>query len=153
MSLLADLRHDINTALVGGDAVRVSTLRMLVAAVKNREIEERKKEIGLADEEVLLVIQKEAKKRKDAITEFTKGGRDDLARKEAIELKILESYLPAELSDEEVRRIVHDGVRELGEHAGQEKLGMLMKIIMPTLKGRASGDRVMRFAREALESS
>ena len=151
MSLLEKLRQDLTNALHGGDKARVATLRMLSAAIKNKEIEERKKEVGLADEEVLGVIQKEAKKRKDAIVEFEKGSRRDLAEQETRELKILEEYLPAELSDEEVKRIIKEGVRELGpDAAGQKQFGALMKIIMPTLKGRASGDRITRFAREAL---
>lgn len=153
MSLLEKLRLDQSQALYAHDTVRLATLRMLAAAIKNREIEERKKDVGLADEEVLTVIQKEAKKRKDAIQEFERGGRADLAAVEAAELKILEAYLPAELSDDEVKRVVTDGVRELGGGGDAKQIGALMKIIMPTLKGRASGDRITRFAREALENS
>ena len=146
------LRSDLTSALREGDTRRVSTLRMLFAAIKNKEIEERKKDIGLGEEELLTVIQKEAKKRKDAIVEFEKGGRGDLVLNEACELKILEGYMPAELSDAEVKRIIEDGIRELGSR-DSAKFGALMKIIMPTLKNKASGDRITKFVKEALGKS
>ena len=126
-------------------------MKKLFAAIKNKEIEERKKDVGLADAEVVTVLQKEAKKRKDANLEFEKGGRTDLAEKERIELGIIEEYLPKEISDDEIKRVVKEGVRELGSPTPAD-FGSLMKIIMPTLKGRASGDRITRLAREVLES-
>lgn len=152
MNLSQKLRKDLSEAIHAKDTVRLSTLRMLFAAIKNKEIEERKKEVGLGEAEVLDVIHKEAKKRKDAISEFEKGARADLARAETDELKILEEYLPPELSDAEIGRIIQDGIRELGSETGQKAFGALMKIIMPTLKGRASGDRITRMAKEALEA-
>jgi len=151
MSVEARLREDLTRALREKDAIRAGTLRMLFAAIKNKEIEERKKDVGLADAEVVTVLQKEAKKRKDANLEFEKGGRTDLAEKERIELGIIEEYLPKEISDDEIKRVVKEGVRELGSPTPAD-FGSLMKIIMPTLKGRASGDRITRLAREVLES-
>src|SRR3989344_1791971 len=147
MSVEARLREDLTRALREKDAIRAGTLRMLFAAIKNKEIEERKKDVGLADAEVVTVLQKEAKKRKDANLEFEKGGRTDLAEKERIELGIIEEYLPKEISDDEIKRVVKEGVRELGSPTPAD-FGSLMKIIMPTLKGRASGDRITRLARE-----
>lgn len=152
MSVEALLRDDLNRALREKNAARAGTLRMLFAAIKNKEIEERKKDVGLGDEEVILVLQKEAKKRKDSIAEFEKGGRKDLADKERSELAVIEEYLPKEISDEEILRVVHDGIREFGSPTAAD-FGALMKIIMPTLKGRASGDRITRLVREALGSS
>ena len=149
MSLFEKLHEDLKAAIRSKDTSRSATLRLLLAAIKNKEIEERKKEVGLGDEEILLVIQKEVKKRKDSITEFEKAGRTDLVGQEAIELKILEAYTPAELPDDEVRRVVTDGIRELGG-VNEANFGSLMKIIMPLLKGRASGDRVSRIVKEAL---
>ncbi len=151
MSLFETLREDLTKAIRSKDTNRSGTLRLLFAAIKNKEIEERKKEVGLGEEEILSVIQKETKKRKDSITEYEKAGRKDLVEKELGELKVLEGYLPAELSDEEIRRVVVEGVRELGGKEGAN-FGSLMKIIMPSLKGRASGDRISRFAKEALEN-
>ena len=146
MSVGARLREDLTRALREKNAVRVGTVRMLFAAIKNKEIEERKKDVGLADEEIISVLQKEAKKRKDAIQEFEKGGREDLADKERAELAIIAEYLPEEISDEEIIRVINDGIRELGSQAPTD-FGALMKIIMPTLKGRASGDRVTRLVK------
>lgn len=151
MTIGEKLRQDLKSAMQAKNAERVSTLRMLFAAVKNREIEERKKD-GLGDEEILEVVVKEAKKRKDAILEFESAGRAELAATEKMELEILQEYLPAELPDEEVRRIVQGGIREIGG-ADPKKFGELMKVIMPTLKGRASGDRITRIAKEELEKS
>src|SRR3989344_3123273 len=91
------------------------------------------------------------KKRKDSIFEYEKAGRADLAKTEQAELAILEGYLPKELSDEEIQRVVKDGMREL-EATGDKSFGALMKVVMPSLKGRASGDRISKIAREALES-
>ncbi|MEK7576544.1 MAG: GatB/YqeY domain-containing protein [Patescibacteria group bacterium] len=149
MSLAEQLQADLKSAMHSHDKQRLSTLRMLRAAIKNKEIEERKKDVGLGDEEVLLVIGREAKKRKDSIVEFEKAGRSELAAAEAEEFAILNEYLPTELSDEEIKRIVADGVREI-EGADPKKFGELMKVIMPLLKNRASGDRVTKFAKEAL---
>lgn len=152
MNLSEKLRSDLTRAVHDGDTKRVATLRMLFAAIKNKEIEERKKDIGLGEDELLGVIHKEAKKRKDAIVEFEKGGRPELAAREREELKILEQYMPAELSDAEILRVVSDGIRELGE-AGPAQFGALMKLIMPTLKNRASGDRITSLVKKALEKS
>ncbi|MBI4121478.1 MAG: GatB/YqeY domain-containing protein [Candidatus Ryanbacteria bacterium] len=152
MSVEARLRDDLKEALRNKQVERTGALRMLFAAIKNKEIEERKKDVGLGDEEVISVLQKEAKKRKDAIIEFEKAGRADLAKKESEELAVIEEYLPKEISDEEVKRIVREGLRELGS-SDKKDFGSLMKIIMPMLKGRASGDRVAKFAREAIASS
>jgi uncharacterized protein len=152
MTVGEKLREDLKEALRAKDAKRSGTLRLLFSAIKNREIEERKKETGLADEEIMEVLRKEAKKRKDSIEEFERALRPDLAANEKEELAILEEYLPEELSDDEVRRIVKDGVREIGG-ADPKKFGELMKVVMPTLKNRASGDRVTRIAKEELASS
>ena len=143
MMLKDKISEDIKTALKSGaeGAIRLSTLRMVSAAVSNKAIELRKKDLGLSDREILDVISSELKKRKDAAEEFRKGGREDLAKKEESELLVLKEYLPPEISDEDIVRIVRDGVRESGA-SGEKDFGKAMKIIMPTLKGKASGDRV-----------
>ena len=143
MTLKDKISEDIKTALKSGaeGAIRLSTLRMVSAAVSNKAIELRKKDLGLSDREILDVISSELKKRKDAAEEFRKGGREDLAKKEESELLVLKEYLPPEISDEDIVRIVRDGVRESGA-SGEKDFGKAMKKIMPTLKGKASGDRV-----------
>lgn len=151
MTLKQKLSEDLKDALKKKDEVRVSSLRMVLAVVVNKEIETRKKDIGLSDEEVLEVLLSETKKRKDSVTEFRKGGREDLVAIEEKELAILKNYLPAEMPDEEIKRIVKDGLRESGA-GSMSDFGKVMKVIMPILKGRADGDRVSSMVREALAS-
>lgn len=153
----ANLKNKISAnqkaALKNGDVLRLSTLRMLLAAIANKEIELRKKDIGLSDQEILEVVLSEAKRRKDAAAEYDKGGRGDLAEKEKSELKILQEYLPPEISDEDLLRIVKDGIREAGLSAGKagdKNFGKVMKAIMPVLKSKASGDRISRVLQDEL---
>ena len=141
MTLKQKIAEDQKNALKSGDKETLSVLRMLSAAIGNKEIELRKKDIGLSDEEVFSVISSEAKKRKDAIEEYKKAGRDDSAKKEEFEMGVLKKYLPPEISDEDLVRIVRDGIRETGA-ISQADFSKVMKTIMPTLKGKASGDRV-----------
>ncbi len=149
MELIDTLRADLKSAMQAGDGKRTSVLRMLFAAIKNKEIEERKKDVGLGNEEVTAVVAREAKKRKDAIAEYEKAGRPELAESEKEELAILAVYLPEELPDEEIVRVIKDGIRQLGTPSVKD-ISALMKIIMPTLKGRASGDRITKLAHDAL---
>jgi len=141
VSLKQKIEEDVKTSLKAGEVLKVSVLRMALGAVHNREIQLLKKGSGLSDEEVLEVIRGEVKKRKDASEEFRKGGREDLVKKELEEAGILGAYLPPEISDEELERILKDGVREAGA-AKAGDFGKVMKIVMPTLKGKASGDRI-----------
>ena len=149
MALKEKIAEDQKNALKNGDALRLSVLRMLSASVANKEIELRKKDIGLSDQEVLDVVSSEAKRRKDAVAEYEKGGRQDLAQKEANEFKILQEYLPPEISEEDLLRIVRDGIRETGA-TSEKDFGKVMKVIMPTLKGKASGDRISQALKEEL---
>lgn len=142
------LESDLKEAMRAGDALRVSVLRMLLAAIANREIEILKKETGLTDEEILEALSRELKKRKDAAGEFRKWGRGESATKEEKEAEMISSYLPQEISDEDLERIVKDSIREAGLPVGQAGVkgagdfGKVMKSAMAVLKGRASGDRV-----------
>lgn len=149
MELIEKLRADLKSAMQAADQKRTSVLRMLFSAIKNKEIEERKKDVGLGGEDVIAVVQREAKKRKDAIAEYEKAGRPELAQSEQEELAILVAYLPEELPDEEIVRVIQDGIRQLGSPTQKDR-GALMKIIMPSLKGRASGDRITKLANDAL---
>ena len=141
MTLKQKIAEDQKNALKSGDKDTLSALRMLSAAIGNKEIELRKKDIGLSDEEVFSIIYSEAKKRKDAIEEYKKAGREESAKKEEFELSVLKKYLPPEISDEDLLRIVRDGIREAGA-MGVADFSKVMKAIMPTLKGKASGDRI-----------
>lgn len=150
MGLKQKIADDLKSALKKREAAKLSTLRMLSAAIANKEIELRKKDIGLSDKEVLDVVAQEAKKRKDATSEYKKGGREDLAEKEKKELLTLQIYLPPEISDEDLLRIVENGIREAGA-TGEKDFGKVMRIIMPILKGRASGERVSSALKIKLE--
>src|SRR3989344_4883142 len=148
-TLKQKIAEDQKSAMKAGNATRVSTLRMLGAAMSNKEIELRKKDVGLSDEEVLEVISSEAKKRKDSIVEYQKAERAELAQKESEELKILQEYLPPEISDEDLLRIVQGGIRETGA-TSEKEFGKVMRAIMPLLKGKASGDRISKVLKEEL---
>jgi|SRR3989338_64067 len=153
MNLKSKITEDQKRALKSGDALRLSVLRMLAAAVANKEIELRKKDVGLSDPEVLEAVLSEAKRRKDAAAEYKKGGREDLAKKEEAELKILQEYLPPEISDEDLVRIIESGIREAGIQPGadsEKDFGKVMKTIMPTLKNKASGDRISKMLKAKL---
>ncbi len=148
-NLKEKIAEDKKRAMKGKDVVLLSTLRMLSAAIANKEIELRKKDIGLSDSEVLTVIASEVKRRKDAALEYEKAGRAELAQKEKAEMEALQQYLPPEISDDDLLRIVQDGIREVGA-AGEKDFGNVMKAVMPLLKGKASGDRISETLRQEL---
>lgn len=143
--LKEDIFEDLKTAMKARDEVRVRTLRMVVAAIKNRLVD--KKDLG--DEDVIEILTKEAKLRKDAIEEFTKADREDLVQSEEEELTIIRDYLPEKLSEDELRAIILDAIEE--QHVNSPSgLGLVMKIIMPKVKGRADGKIVNKMVRDLL---
>ncbi|MEK7162593.1 MAG: GatB/YqeY domain-containing protein [Patescibacteria group bacterium] len=141
MNLQKRIEEDLRAALKAREQLKLSVLRMAQSAIHNKEIQLLKKETGLSDEEVVEVLKSEVKKRKDASGEFEKAGRPDLAAKEKSEAEMLAVYLPAEISDEDLERILKDGIREAGA-SGQKDFGQVMKTVMPILKGKASGERI-----------
>ena len=148
MSVFERLEDDLKTALKGGDKDRVSVIRMAKAAVKNREIEKRD---PLNDEEVCSVLMSLARRAKDSIEQFSKGGRQELADKEERELAIIQAYLPQQLSADEIRGIVKDVIPELGA-AGPGDMGKVMRSVMSKVKGKADGRLVSELVKEALVS-
>lgn len=139
MSMLKNIENDLVEAMKAKDAGRLSTLRMLKAAVVQVQIA--KKKDHLDDSEVIEVIQKQAKQRKESSDSFIKGGRSDMAQKEEAELKILEKYLPKQLSDSELNKIIKGVIEKLGLKTKTE-VGRAMKEVMPLVKGKADGKRV-----------
>lgn len=138
MALLLHLNEDVKTALKSGDSLKVSTLRMILSSIHNREIEKRSKsKDALTDEEIIDVLRKEAKKRKEAIEIYSKAGRADLKDKEAGELEIIQSYLPPEIGDEEIEKVVKSVIA-----LGEREFGKVMKEAMKQLAGRAEARRV-----------
>ncbi len=148
------IKSDLNKALKKGDEIKRSTLRMLLAAVLNKEKEKKYKEeieeeVELTDEEIIDVISSEAKKRKESIIEYEKGERQSLAEKEKAELEILQKYLPEQLAEEEIRKIVEETVEEVGAEEIKD-MGKVMAELMPKLKGRADGGLVSKIVKELL---
>ncbi|MBI2053242.1 MAG: GatB/YqeY domain-containing protein [Candidatus Sungbacteria bacterium] len=146
--LKTDIENAARAAMKSQDAVLVGTLRMALAAIKNRELEKRAKSgaAELTEEETMAVVKSEVKKRKDSVMEFEKASRQDLADKEKAELAILEKYLPAEISDEEIEKLV----RPLAAGRAVTDFGAVMGLAMKAIAGRASGDRVSAVVKQIL---
>lgn len=149
MSLRQQIQEDLKNALRNKNREKLSVLRMLQSAIKNREIEKKDKD-ELTDEEVIEVVSSEVKKRKDAAEEYKKVGKEDAAEKEQEEIEILMNYMPEQMSEEEIREEVRKVISEVGASSEQE-LGKVMGTIMPRVKGKADGALVNRIVREELE--
>lgn len=147
MSLKDRLAGDLKDALRARDALRLGAVRMLLAAVTERE----KAGSGpLSDDDVLAVVQKQAKQRRDAAEQFDAAGRSDLAARERAELAVVEGYLPAQLSDDEVARVVGEIVARTGA-ASAKDMGRVMGEAMSALRGQADGRRVQAAVRALLQ--
>ncbi|MFF7726415.1 GatB/YqeY domain-containing protein [Streptomyces sp. NPDC008001] len=142
-TLKAKLHDDLTTAIKGRDELRSSTLRLTLSAIAYEETAG-KSARELSDDEVLKVITREAKKRREAADAFDKGGRAEQAERERAEGEVLAAYLPKQLSDEELAAIVGEAVAEAkaGGAEGPKAMGAVMKIVNPKVAGRAEGSRV-----------
>jgi len=147
-TLKATLHADLNTAMRERDQVRTGTLRMVLTAVTNEEVSGTSVR-ELSDDEVLKVVVKEAKKRREAATAYTDAGRPELADKEMAELAVLEAYLPAQLPDDELESLVAQAVQSTGA-TGMAQMGQVMKAAQPLVAGRAEGGRVAAAVKKAL---
>jgi hypothetical protein len=146
MSLSERIQQDLQQAMKAGEKLRVSTLRLLRAAMKNREIAQRR---ALNDAEVLEEVSLATKRRRETIQLAREHGREDIAQQEEHELAVLASYLPEQLSLEEIQQQIEAVVQELGATSSQD-IGRVMKVVMSTMKGRADGSTVNRLVRERL---
>ena len=146
MSLAERIRTDLNAALKSRELVHANALRMLIAAMKNAEIE---KGGALTEEDCLSQVQKAVKIRREAIEGAIKAKRDDLRSKEEAELKMLSAYLPAQLSEEELQALVAQTVQETGA-VGPADTGKVMKALMPKIAGKADGGRASNLVRQKL---
>lgn len=151
MSLKETIQTDVKKAMIEKDALRVSVLRMVVASVLNKEKEKGSDADELTNEEVLGIVSSEAKKRKDSIEQYEKGDRSDLAEKEKEELKILLAYLPEQMSEEEIRKIVKEKISQLGA-AGMQDMGKVMGALMSDLKSKADGTVVKKIVEDELNA-
>ena len=146
MALKEKIMDDLKKAMKERNEVKVRTLRMVIASIKNWEVENTKE---IDDDGMIAVLSKEAKRRKEAIEEYRKAGRKDLARAEEEELKIIESYLPERMSEEEIKELVLKTIEEV-KATSPKDLGKVMKVIMPKVKGRADGKLVNEMVRKIL---
>ena len=142
------LQSDLTQAMRDRDELRLATLRMALAAVTNEEVAG-KTARELSDDEVVRVLTREAKRRREAAEAFASGGRPELAEREQAEGRVLEDYLPAQLSDDELRDLVATAIDETGAD-GPRGLGGVMKLVTPRVAGRADGGRVAAEVRRQL---
>jgi len=143
----AAIESDLKQALKAGEKRRVATLRLLLSAFQNERIHAGRE---LTDEEAEGVIRRAVKQRREAIEQYTRGNREDLARGESEELAILEAYLPAGLTEEEVEAAIRDIIREKGYSTAREA-GLVMKDLMALHRGRVDGKRAQEIARRLLQ--
>jgi len=147
-SLKTTLQTALTEAMRERDQVRAGTLRMTLTAVTNEEVSG-KEARELSDDEVLKVITKEAKKRREAATAYQDAGRAELADRELAELTVLEAYLPQQLSDEQLDALVARAVQDTGA-TGMPQMGLVMKAVQPLVAGRAEGGRIAAAVKKAL---
>ncbi len=139
MPLLEQLQAEIKTAMLAKNAGRLGTLRLLKSAIGYAQIE--KKTESLPDAEIVAIVQKEVKKRRDSIEQFTAGGRPELAAIETSEISVLETFLPQQLSPEELEQLVRATIQELGATSKKE-MGPVMKAVQAKAAGRAEGKTI-----------
>jgi hypothetical protein len=139
MTFLERIEQDLKAAMKNKDAERLSTLRMVKTAVKNREID---KMAALTDEEAIKLLQSLVKQRRDSIEQYQKAGRTELAEKEAAEIKVIEEYLPAALDEAAITKIVEETIQETGASSAKE-MGSVMKAVMAKLAGQTVDGKVV----------
>lgn len=148
MSLKEQLRADMASAMRGGDNDKRNTLRMLLAAIKQTEVDDR---VTLDDTGVQSVLSKQAKQRRESIADYEKAGRTEMAANEQMELAIIESYLPQMMSREEVTALAEAVIAKLGV-SDAKSMGQVMGRLMPQVKGKADGRIVNEVVRELLQN-
>lgn len=146
MSLIDQIEQEMKEALRAGQKEKLSVLRGLKSDFKYKQIE-----IGhpLTDADIIGVLTTNAKKRRESIEQFRAGGREELAHKEELELQVISSYLPEPLTEEKLRQIISETITETGADSPQ-KMGLVMKALMPKIKGQADGKLVSRLVTELL---
>ncbi|HSX09113.1 MAG TPA: GatB/YqeY domain-containing protein [Candidatus Saccharimonadales bacterium] len=143
------LKEELKQSMLARDTERTSTLRMVISALGYYEIEKGGAGYEATEEDVEAVLQKQAKQRRDSIEQYKVGNRPELAEKEAKELELLESFLPKQMSEEEVKKLVDDAVASTGATSAAD-MGKVMSALMPQTKGKADGGLVSRLVKEKL---
>lgn len=147
MSLKLRLSNDLKEAMKEKDHLRKNVVTMIRSDIKQVEVDKR---VELNDEDVIDIISRQVKQRKDALEEFTKGGREDLVSETQEELNILMTYLPEQLSEEEIANIVSETIGEI-QATTMKDMGKVMAALMPKLKGRADGKLVNQYVKQNLQ--
>lgn len=147
MSLKNSLMEDLKTSMKNKDTLRKNTITMVRAGIKQKEVDERRE---LDDEDIMDIIAKQLKEKRNAIKEFDRGGRQDLVEQTEKEMEILLKYLPEQLTEEEVEEIVKAVIEEV-DAKSMKDMGIIMKNVMPKIKGRADGSVVNKVAKKYLK--
>lgn len=147
MSLKSQIQEDLTNAMKAKEEIKLSALRMLKADIMKFEVSGAKKEA--TDEDIITIIQKQVKQRKDSEQQFRDGDREEMADKEAKEATILSEYLPEQMSEEDVRKIVQETIREVGA-TSKADMGKIMGAVMPKVKGKADGKIINKLVMELL---
>jgi len=147
MALKEKLIEDLKSSMKDKDTIRKNTITMIRAAIKQKEVDER---IQLDDDGIIEIISKQLKEKKNVIEDFKRGQRQDLVEQTEKEMEILLEYLPKQLSEEDIRRIVMETVKEVNA-SSMKDIGLVMKSVMPKLKGKADGSTVNKIVKEILE--
>jgi len=146
MGLKETMESDLKDALRNRDEPRKTTLRLALAAIRNAEIDKQRE---LEESELLGIVAKEAKQRRESAEQFAAGGREDLVAREKRELEILLEYLPAQLTEQEIEARAREVIREVSA-SGRGQMGDVMRILMPEMKGKADGQKVGEIVKELL---
>lgn len=147
MALKEKLMVDLKSSMKNKDSIRKNTITMIRAAIKQKEVDER---IELDDQGVIEIISKQLKEKKNVIEDFKKGQRQDLVEQTEKEMEILLEYLPKQLSEDDIRKIVMETVKEVNA-SSMKDMGLVMKSVMPKVKGKADGNTVNKIVKEILE--
>ena len=148
MGLKEKLQSDLTDAIRSQDAVKSGTIRMLLAAITNEEVAGKSAKV-LSDAEVITVLSREAKKRREAVEAYTNAKRDDLANKEKEEAAVIALYLPEQLSEADIKKLIADAIAETNA-SGPAGMGLVMKVLQPKIAGKADGGVVSSLVKAAL---
>ena len=148
MGLKEKLQSDLTDAIRSKDGVKSGTIRMLLAAITNEEVAGKSAKV-LSDAEVITVLSREAKKRREAVEAYTNAKRDDLANKEKEEAAVIALYLPEQLSEADIKKLITDAIAETSA-SGPSGMGLVMKVLQPKIAGKADGGLVSSLVKAAL---
>ena len=148
MGLKEKLQTDLTQAIRSRDELQSGTIRMLLAAITNEEVAGKSAKV-LSDAEIITVLSREAKKRREAVEAYTQAKRDDLANKEKAEAAVIAQYLPKQLSEDEIKKLIQEAIASTGA-VGPSGMGLVMKQLQPKIAGKADGGLVSALVKAAL---